>query len=88
LELDTTVLAAATLVALALDRGLGEPPARVLPVVWMGRLLEALGRRIAPPAGSASPSAMMPSTPAPRLKMPLSPARVCSIARGGCHTTA
>ncbi|MCX7815296.1 MAG: adenosylcobinamide-phosphate synthase CbiB [Tepidimonas ignava] len=54
LKLDTTVLAAATLVALVLDRGLGEPPARVHPVVWMGRLLEALGRRIAPPAGQAA----------------------------------
>ena len=30
--------------ALALDLILGEPPARVHPVVWMGRLQTALGR--------------------------------------------
>lgn len=44
-------LAAAVLLALLLDAWLGEPPPRLHPVVAMGRLLDALGRRIAPPAG-------------------------------------
>ena len=43
-------LALAGLVALAADRLWGEPPLRWHPVVWMGKALEALGRRIAPPA--------------------------------------
>lgn len=43
-------LAWAVLVALAVDRLWGEPPARWHPVVWMGRALEALGARIAPTA--------------------------------------
>jgi adenosylcobinamide-phosphate synthase len=41
----------AVLVALALDRVLGEPPARWHPVVGMGRYLSFMGERIAPPAG-------------------------------------
>ncbi len=41
-------LALAVLVALLVDRLWGEPPLRWHPVVWMGRTLEALGRRIAP----------------------------------------
>ncbi|MDW8335907.1 MAG: adenosylcobinamide-phosphate synthase CbiB [Tepidimonas sp.] len=45
------VLAGAAAVALALDAWLGEPPARLHPVVGMGRLLQALGSRIAPAAG-------------------------------------
>jgi adenosylcobinamide-phosphate synthase len=36
------------LVALALDLAFGEPRAAWHPVVWMGRALEAMGRRIAP----------------------------------------
>ena len=38
----------AVLVALALDRALGEPPARWHPVVAMGLYLSLMGRRIAP----------------------------------------
>nr|WP_301334552.1 adenosylcobinamide-phosphate synthase CbiB [Variovorax dokdonensis] len=34
--------------ALSIDRLLGEPPARLHPVVWMGRYLSWAGRRIAP----------------------------------------
>ena len=42
--------------ALALDLALGEFPARLHPVVWMGRAISALERR-APPAGRAAPLA-------------------------------
>ena len=45
-------LAIAVGVALAIDRWLGEPPARVHPVVWIGHYLAVLGRRIAPPAAA------------------------------------
>ncbi|AOF84856.1 cobalamin biosynthesis protein CobD [Hydrogenophaga sp. RAC07] len=38
----------AVLVALALDRALGEPPARWHPVVAMGRYLDFMGSRVAP----------------------------------------
>ena len=38
----------AVLFALALDRALGEPPARWHPVVGMGRYLSFMGRRVAP----------------------------------------
>ncbi|MDR7148676.1 adenosylcobinamide-phosphate synthase [Hydrogenophaga palleronii] len=38
----------AVLVALALDRAFGEPPARCHPVVAMGHYLSFMGRRIAP----------------------------------------
>ena len=38
----------AVLMALALDRALGEPPARWHPVVGMGRYLSFMGQRIAP----------------------------------------
>lgn len=41
--------ALALLVAFALDRAFGEPPARLHPVVWMGGYLGWAGRRIAPP---------------------------------------
>lgn len=41
----------AVLLALALDRALGEPPARWHPVVGMGHYLSFMGRRIAPTAG-------------------------------------
>lgn len=44
--------APALLAALALDWWLGEPPARMHPVVWMGTYLNAAGRRIAPAAGA------------------------------------
>lgn len=52
LELVPPVVAAplAVLVALALDRALGEPPARWHPVVGMGHYLSFMGRRIAPSA--------------------------------------
>lgn len=49
------VHAAALVLALAVDRILGEPPARWHPVVWMGRYLAWTGRRVAPPI-DASPS--------------------------------
>ena len=45
--LSPEVLAAAVLVALALDRWLGEPPARWHPVVWIGHYLGWAGRRVA-----------------------------------------
>lgn len=38
--------------ALAIDRWLGEPPARWHPVVWIGRYLGWIGRCIASPAGA------------------------------------
>lgn len=41
--------AGAVLVALAVDRRLGEPPLRWHPVVWMGRYLGALGPRVRRP---------------------------------------
>ncbi|WP_137894780.1 adenosylcobinamide-phosphate synthase CbiB [Ramlibacter sp. 2FC] len=50
--LSAEVLSAAVLVALALDRWLGEPPARWHPVVWIGHFLGWAGRRVAPPAGA------------------------------------
>ena len=44
----TALLAGAVLIALAVDALWGEPPARVHPVVWMGRALGACGARLAP----------------------------------------
>lgn len=38
----------AVIAALALDWWLGEPPARVHPVVWIGSYLQFVGKRIAP----------------------------------------
>jgi adenosylcobinamide-phosphate synthase len=49
---DAAVLAGAVLVALALDRVFGEPPARVHPVVAMGHYLGAVGRRVSRVAGA------------------------------------
>jgi len=43
------------LVALAVDRVVGEPRAPWHPVVWMGRALGAMGRRIAPVREQAEP---------------------------------
>lgn len=43
-----TVASLAVLVALAVDRVWGEPPARWHPVVWMGHYLDWAGARIAP----------------------------------------
>lgn len=45
---------AALWLALAIDRWLGEPPARWHPVVWVGAYLGAAGRRIAPRAGQGA----------------------------------
>jgi len=45
---DAAVPAAALLLALALDRWRGEPPAALHPVVWMGWALGACGARVAP----------------------------------------
>ena len=56
----TFVAPLAVLLALAIDRWLGEPPTRWHPVVWMGHYLGWLGPRIAPPAGAASPAAWRP----------------------------
>lgn len=50
----------AVLIALAIDRWLGEPPTRWHPVVWMGNYLGWLGPRVAPLAGAASPTAWRP----------------------------
>jgi adenosylcobinamide-phosphate synthase len=47
----------AVLVALALDRALGEPPARWHPVVGMGRYLSFMGRHIAPRADAPAAKA-------------------------------
>lgn len=57
LMLPLGVSAAAVLVALAVDRWLGEPPVRLHPVVWMGRYLSWAGLRVHARAGSASQSA-------------------------------
>lgn len=46
------LLACAPALALAIDRLLGEPPARWHPVVWMGRWLGWAGARLAPVAGA------------------------------------
>lgn len=54
------VMAAALLLALWIDHAFGEPPARWHPVVWMGRYLGAMGRRVAPPAGTADARRAMP----------------------------
>ncbi|WP_404299869.1 adenosylcobinamide-phosphate synthase CbiB [Alicycliphilus denitrificans] len=45
---DAAVPVAALLLALAIDRWCGEPPARWHPVVWMGRALGWCGARVAP----------------------------------------
>jgi adenosylcobinamide-phosphate synthase len=47
-DFHAVVLPTAVVVALAVDRLWGEPPARLHPVVWMGRALGAWGERIAP----------------------------------------
>ena len=44
------VASGAMLVALAVDRWLGEPPVRLHPVVWVGNYLGWAGRRAAPVA--------------------------------------
>ncbi len=51
--MDTPGPALAVLLALALDRAFGEPPARWHPVVAMGRYLGFVGPRIAPRFGDA-----------------------------------
>ena len=51
---DAAVLAGAVLVALALDRLFGEPPARVHPVVAMGQYLGVVGRRVSRAAGAVA----------------------------------
>ncbi|VTU19337.1 cobalamin biosynthesis protein [Variovorax sp. SRS16] len=58
----TTVLigVAALLLAMAIDHWLGEPPARWHPVVWIGRYLGWIGRRIAPRAEMASRARDLP----------------------------
>jgi adenosylcobinamide-phosphate synthase len=51
-----TMLPAAMVLALLIDRWWGEPPVRWHPVVWMGQGLDAMGRRIAPAMGQAAPT--------------------------------
>lgn len=46
---------AALWLALAIDRWLGEPPARCHPVVWMGQYLGAVSSRVAPLPKDAKP---------------------------------
>jgi len=53
---DGATLTLAVLLALAVDRWLGEPPMRWHPVVWIGNYLGWTGRRIAPPATGAVPA--------------------------------
>ena len=53
-------LAAALLLALLVDRWLGEPPRRWHPVVWMGSYLGWAGRHIAPQVASAGQGADIP----------------------------
>lgn len=53
--LEPHIAALAVLLALVIDRWYGEPPAAWHPVVWMGRLLGALGRHIAPPTSAHMP---------------------------------
>ncbi|MDQ7744119.1 adenosylcobinamide-phosphate synthase CbiB [Hydrogenophaga pseudoflava] len=50
---EAAVLAGAVLFGLGLDLAFGEPPARLHPVVAMGRYLGAAGRRVSRPAGAA-----------------------------------
>ena len=54
-EADLVVAALAVLLALAVDRWLGEPPVRLHPVVWIGHYLGWAGQRIAPAAGIPLP---------------------------------
>ena len=49
------ILAPVLLLALAIDRWLGEPPLRWHPVGWIGNYLGWAGSRIAPPASACSP---------------------------------
>ncbi|WP_198086246.1 adenosylcobinamide-phosphate synthase CbiB [Variovorax sp. E3] len=49
------VLVAALWLALAVDRWLGEPTARLHPVVWMGQYLGWIGSRLAPRHHQAKP---------------------------------
>ena len=51
---DAAVLAGAVLVGLGLDLSFGEPPARVHPVVAMGRYLGAAGWRVSRTAGAVA----------------------------------
>lgn len=50
--LEITVMSGAMLVALAIDRWLGEPPAWLHPVVWIGNCLDRAGSRVAPVVGA------------------------------------
>lgn len=51
-ELGLNILVPALLLALAIDRWLGEPPVRWHPVVWIGNYLGWAGQRIAPLASA------------------------------------
>lgn len=54
---DQTVLAAfALVIALLVDVRWGEPPAKLHPVVWMGRFLDHAGRWTAPKVGTSVPA--------------------------------
>jgi len=54
------VALAALGLALAIDRWLGEPPARWHPVVWMGAYLDAAGRLAAPREGQGNRARAVP----------------------------
>ena len=49
-DAEAMLAAGAVVVALAADRFFGEPPARLHPVVWIGRYLGWIGLRVAPDA--------------------------------------
>ena len=57
MQVQGLIAAGALWVALLLDLALGEPAVRWHPVVWMGRYLGWIGRRVAPVAGDARASA-------------------------------
>jgi len=54
-EVDFVLMPLAALLALGIDRWLGEPPVRCHPVVWIGYYLGWAGQRIAPVVGVAFP---------------------------------
>ena len=63
----TLILATAVVLALGIDRYLGEPPVRWHPVVWIGNYLGWAGRWLAPEA-AASPAPSSSAATAPDFK--------------------
>lgn len=70
------------LTAVALDAALGEPPARLHPVVWLGQLAAAL-ERCAPQRGRGRQLAWGAAT---ALALPTAAALVASLAGRACQT--